>query len=119
MSDVNLATVDPSFLPLFTGVRGRVILRSSLPEVATWHIYPLCKDDSVPPKTSVLGGGRERWRIGGRLVRDAPFSSLRGQNGKVFSFRLYLWSRDAADTQWHLSKALRRGLMPPGEGPPD
>jgi hypothetical protein len=36
---------------------GRGILRSLLPEVATWHIHPLCKDDSVPPKTSVLGGG--------------------------------------------------------------
>jgi hypothetical protein len=25
------------FLPLFTGVRGRLILRSSRPEIATWH----------------------------------------------------------------------------------
>jgi hypothetical protein len=31
--------------------------------------------------------------IWGRLVKDAPFTSVRGQDGKVFSFYLYLWSR--------------------------
>ncbi len=29
----------------------------------------------------------------GRLVKGAPFSIVRGQRGKVFSFYLYLWSR--------------------------
>ena len=30
---------------------------------------------------------------GGRLGKDAPFTSVRGHHGKVFSFYLYLWSR--------------------------
>ena len=33
----------------------------------------------------------------GRLLRDAPFASVRGPNGKVFSFYLYLWSRVLSD----------------------
>src|SRR5215212_872570 len=66
--------------------------------LATWQMYrasraatvsagpvPLCKDDSVPTKTSVLGGGNERTLANwGRLVRDAPFTSVRVQNRKVF-----------------------------------
>jgi hypothetical protein len=42
----------------FCELRGDGVLRSLLPEMVTWHMYPLCKGDSVPPKkTSVLGGG--------------------------------------------------------------
>jgi hypothetical protein len=29
----------------------------------------------------------------GASCKDAPFSIVRGQRGKVFSFYLYLWSR--------------------------
>ena len=42
--------------------------------------------------TSVPGGGLRTLANGGRLVKDAPFTSVRGHHGKVFSFYLYLWS---------------------------
>ena len=47
--------------------------------------------------TSVPGGGLRTLANGGRLVKDAPFTSVRGQRGKVFSFYLYLWSM----VVWH------------------
>jgi hypothetical protein len=41
----------------FYELRNDGVLGSLLPEMVTWHIYQLCKGDSVPPKkTSVLGG---------------------------------------------------------------
>ena len=41
----------------------------------------------------------------GRLVKDAPFTSVRGPHGKVSSFYLYLWSMVA----WGFEAEVRAG----------
>src|SRR5918997_829090 len=52
--------------------------------------------------TSVLGGGNENAGEWGRLVKGAPFTSVRRYHGKVFSFYLYLRSRVVWGDSEHL-----------------